>query len=175
MTRPHCLYRFYAGDVLLYAGMTLDLPGRWRDHRSAKPWWQEVTAATVEHFGSRQEAAQAERAAIRHEHPLHNIVHNRPEDGSVADLEDGPPYYCMLGHKIDPGRLAYRICGGGLCCERHLTSRLLDDCTAIGSPCDLAMAALTGGLTLTGPEAGALYRWLGGAVPSCGTAELDHE
>lgn len=79
---PHALYRFTnkVGE-LLYVGITMDLPARMRDHRLRKPWWTEATRIDIEHFESRDEALAAERAAIKNESPLHNILHNGSLDG----------------------------------------------------------------------------------------------
>jgi predicted GIY-YIG superfamily endonuclease len=77
-TQPHALYRFFdATDVLLYVGITADLPARMKKHRSEKPWWVHVHHITVEQFDTRQEALDAEALAIRWEGPLHNDQHNR--------------------------------------------------------------------------------------------------
>jgi len=74
---PHALYRFYdATDVLLYVGITVDLPKRMKQHRGSKPWWALVDHMQVEHFDSRTEVAAAEKAAICSEHPLFNDTHN---------------------------------------------------------------------------------------------------
>lgn len=76
-TRPHALYRFYdRSDVLLYVGITVDIPARVKKHRAEKPWWTEVSNISIENFGSRHEVLAAERTAIRTERPLYNIDHN---------------------------------------------------------------------------------------------------
>ncbi|MEV1013740.1 GIY-YIG nuclease family protein [Micromonospora sp. NPDC049801] len=88
--QPHALYRFFdRTDVLLYVGITADLPTRLKSHRKGKPWWTQVANITIEPFETRQEALDAEKRAIREEGPLHNDQHNphvwvetgvRPED-----------------------------------------------------------------------------------------------
>lgn len=76
MTRTHALYRFFAEDgELLYVGITINPAARWPKHRSDKPWWTEVTDISVETFKSREAALEAEREAIKTEHPVYNIVH----------------------------------------------------------------------------------------------------
>lgn len=75
--RPHALYRFYgAGDILLYVGLTVDLPTRLNKHRSDKPWWTLVVRMTIEHHPDRISVEQAERHAIITERPLFNVQHN---------------------------------------------------------------------------------------------------
>lgn len=68
------LYRFFdeAGD-LLYVGISLNPLERWNQHRLDKPWWGEVRTATIEVHDSREAVEEAERAAIRREHPRYNI------------------------------------------------------------------------------------------------------
>lgn len=72
---PTALYRFYDGiDRLLYVGITNNLITRWADHRAEKPWWPQVSKRTVVLYGSRGEAEDAEKTAIRMEQPIHNVV-----------------------------------------------------------------------------------------------------
>ena len=67
------LYRLHAADnALLYVGITVNPSSRWHTHRADHAWWPEVAEKVVVWFDSRIEAAQAEAAAIRAEHPLHN-------------------------------------------------------------------------------------------------------
>lgn len=71
----HFLYRMFSlDDELLYVGITLDPSLRFRDHRNKKDWWPEVAKITLEHFDSRKGAADAERAAVRHESPVFNSI-----------------------------------------------------------------------------------------------------
>lgn len=74
--KTHVLYRFYsATGQLLYVGITMNPPQRFKSHRDSKEWWPTVSGITVENYSSRDELAQAERRAIQVEHPLHNVVH----------------------------------------------------------------------------------------------------
>lgn len=70
------VYRFFdTAGVLLYVGISKDLPTRWTHHRLDKPWWTNVATATLQHFPTRGEAEQAEREAIVAERPLYNVKH----------------------------------------------------------------------------------------------------
>jgi hypothetical protein len=90
---PTLLYRLYGvSDLLLYVGITEDLKTRFATHASLKRWWPEVTRKTVELHAKRDDAAEAELAAIRTEDPLHNIA-GRPS---------GP-------FGIDPGDLSGKV------------------------------------------------------------------
>jgi len=72
------LYRFYNdSNELLYVGITMHLPERWRKHKRNKPWIDEVTRITLQHFDNRQALELAEREAIENEHPTHNVIYNR--------------------------------------------------------------------------------------------------
>lgn len=74
----HALYRFFdSAGALLYVGITFDPGSRWRKHRDGKPWWTEVARIDIETHPDRNAVLQAEEAAIRAEHPLHNVAHNR--------------------------------------------------------------------------------------------------
>lgn len=79
VTRSHALYRFFAGEELLYVGKTMRLPERWKAHSKDKEWWAEVTNCTVEHFPDAPSLGQAEIDAIRDEHPRYNIMYNQAE------------------------------------------------------------------------------------------------
>jgi predicted GIY-YIG superfamily endonuclease len=74
----HALYRFYnADDVLLYIGITTNLPKRFRGHGDTKPWWSDVARTAVEHFSNHFDALAAEKMAIINERPLYNCTHSR--------------------------------------------------------------------------------------------------
>ena len=60
--QPHALYRFFdRTDVLLYVGITANLPTRMKNHSKGKPWWTQIHNITIEHFDTRQDALDAER------------------------------------------------------------------------------------------------------------------
>lgn len=77
MNDPTTLYRMSddKGD-LLYVGIAGNPGRRFEQHRKDKPWWGEVAAITLEHYPTRAIALEAEEAAIKHEAPRHNVVHN---------------------------------------------------------------------------------------------------
>jgi predicted GIY-YIG superfamily endonuclease len=76
-TEMHCLYRFHGpGHDLLYIGITMNPPERFRDHRDSKWWWIDIRMITIEHFDSRADLLAAERRAIYAEKPFYNITHN---------------------------------------------------------------------------------------------------
>ena len=70
---PTAVYRLYAGDVLLYVGVTNSLKTRFARH-AKNAWWQQVTRKTIAWYGERYEALDAEAIAIRDEHPVHNAL-----------------------------------------------------------------------------------------------------
>lgn len=71
------LYRHFAdnGD-LLYVGISLSWPARTKQHSVGSHWFNQVAKVEIEHFPDRNAALEAERAAIKAEHPKHNVVHN---------------------------------------------------------------------------------------------------
>ena len=77
MADCHVLYRFYsATGQLLYVGITMRPPERFKSHRDTKRWWSEVSGITVENYSNRVELERAERRAIQVERPQYNVVHN---------------------------------------------------------------------------------------------------
>lgn len=77
--RRTLVYRFYSADgELLYVGLTANLEGRLGKHRR-RSWWPDVARITTEEFPDRTTAQIAERSAIHHENPLHNLVRPRLE------------------------------------------------------------------------------------------------
>lgn len=88
MGQTHVLYRFYsATGQLLYVGITMNPPQRFKSHRKTKEWCEMVSGITVENYSSREELTQAERRAIQVEHPLHNVVHAK---AAVAQRQPDP-------------------------------------------------------------------------------------
>lgn len=77
MIKTCYLYRLFdADDALLYIGISRSALGRLGEHLGEKTWAGEVVRTTIHPFGSRDEAAAAERAAIQSERPRYNIQHN---------------------------------------------------------------------------------------------------
>ena len=75
MTTTTTLYRFYDDTgALLYVGISKHALRRLTEHQTGQPWWSEVARSTMEHFDTREEAAEAELVAIRTEGPLFNIA-----------------------------------------------------------------------------------------------------
>ncbi|NEB42302.1 GntR family transcriptional regulator [Streptomyces sp. SID14515] len=72
------LYRLYdADDVLLYVGISNDPDFRWKAHLYSRELWpKQVTRHVIEWWSTREEAVQAEEAAIKAERPRHNGKHN---------------------------------------------------------------------------------------------------
>lgn len=78
------LYRLYdEAGTLLYVGQSIDWARRLGQHRAQQPWWDEVRRVEIERLPLDQ-LADAERAAIRAEEPLHNLVRYLPLPQIVA-------------------------------------------------------------------------------------------
>lgn len=91
-TGGHALYRFYDHfGALLYVGITVNPPQRFRAHQGGKLWWSEVAGIRLEHHHSRDSVIEAERQAITHEKPRYNIRHN-DNVASVAARPARPEY-----------------------------------------------------------------------------------
>jgi hypothetical protein len=76
--RATALYRWFDdADLLLYIGISDELPGRTSDHIERSSWMEFAVKATIERHPSRKEALAAEKAAIKGEGPLFNDQHNR--------------------------------------------------------------------------------------------------
>lgn len=109
------LYRLYdeAGG-LLYVGITKSVQRRWTEHETTKSWWPEVTAATLEHYPTREAALEAERAAIIAERPRHNVTHARHIWVGADQMPDDCPECggSYLPYQWRAGRAEY-LCGQG--------------------------------------------------------------
>lgn len=69
------LYRhFDVKDRLLYVGIALKPFNRLADHVQSY-WHKNISKVTLQHFASKSEALFAERIAIAHECPVHNVMH----------------------------------------------------------------------------------------------------
>jgi len=74
------VYRIYgADDCLLYVGMTGDLRKRFADHASQR-WFLLAETIRVEWFATEATAREAERRAIRSEHPRRNIMDRKERE-----------------------------------------------------------------------------------------------
>mgnify|MGYP001049083207 CR=1 FL=1 len=75
LSGPSCLYRFFdAQGVLLYVGIAKDPAVRERQHAQHSTWHAHARSRTIEWFEDRESALAAERAAIRDEAPVFNVV-----------------------------------------------------------------------------------------------------
>lgn len=75
-----CLYRIWDADgALLYVGISTNPDMRMYKHKRHQPWWSEVDGVSYEWFPNRESAQGAERSAIHHENPTHNVVRPRME------------------------------------------------------------------------------------------------
>tara|TARA_R110000803_G_C11804073_1_gene299800 strand:+ start:63 stop:554 length:492 start_codon:yes stop_codon:yes gene_type:complete len=68
------LYRHFDGDELLYVGISLNHVARLSQHNYASHWSDRINNVKIEHFPTREEAFDAETAAIQSEHPAFNIM-----------------------------------------------------------------------------------------------------
>jgi hypothetical protein len=77
--QPTWLYRIWDRDrtVLLYIGISCSWTRRMAEHIADKPWFPVEGAVDFEYYADRVTAREAEATAIRDEHPVHNIQHNR--------------------------------------------------------------------------------------------------
>lgn len=75
--QPTSVYRYYdVDDLLIYVGITSRGMTRNREHNATKEWWPYVSRQEVEHFGSRERAAERERSLIHAFRPPFNRQHN---------------------------------------------------------------------------------------------------
>lgn len=70
------VYRFWAGETLLYIGQTVDFARRVDEHATNQRWWPWVTWFSQEPHPTVAAAIAAESAAIRSEQPVFNIAGN---------------------------------------------------------------------------------------------------
>lgn len=72
--KPSCVYRLFdIGGNLLYVGMTTNPASRLPSHKR-KAWGHLIASHTEEWHPNRRDALAAERSAIHHENPTHNLV-----------------------------------------------------------------------------------------------------
>jgi hypothetical protein len=76
MTRTQLYRHFDASGALLYVGISIDAGVRLKRH----DWATAVARSEITVFPTRAEAAAAEAAAIRTEHPKFNVVHSPKSD-----------------------------------------------------------------------------------------------
>lgn len=72
------LYRLFdAQQQLLYVGISMRAWARLHEHADSKHWWPDVKSITTEHFSTRRDVSEAERAAIAIENPRYNVAHSK--------------------------------------------------------------------------------------------------
>jgi hypothetical protein len=100
------LYRIRGeAGVLLYIGITNSVPFRWNGHQAVQPWWDEVRSLTVEWYGTRTQAEEAEKAAIRAEQPKYNVTYLKPGRSGRSGREQEQPEVRPVGWEnitLDP-------------------------------------------------------------------------
>jgi predicted GIY-YIG superfamily endonuclease len=78
------LYRhFDSENRLLYVGISLSTASRLSQHSDYSHWFKDITKVTIERYATREEAKQAEKAAIWSEKPQCNIQLQK----SIKDIE----------------------------------------------------------------------------------------
>lgn len=68
----HTVYRLFAGDELVYVGITSSGIRRFEQHRRLREWWAQITRAELSHFGTKAEAEDEERRLIKELAPRFN-------------------------------------------------------------------------------------------------------
>ena len=90
---PYQLYRFFdAKGLLLYVGITQDWVTRLKQHRSQRPWFDDVVNVTIMRFASEAEATKAEVEAIKAERPRYNNLHADPTTRDPEPDRETHPY-----------------------------------------------------------------------------------
>lgn len=88
--REPILYRWWGADgTLLYVGKSVSLFARISSHRKSSKFFSSAATMTIERFPDELSLSAAEVRAIREEHPLYNVAHNR-EAGSPRMLLPKP-------------------------------------------------------------------------------------
>lgn len=75
MNERTALYRAFAGERLVYIGISDGVLRRMHQHATTKRWWTEITRIDMEWHATREDAALAEAQAIVAEGPQWNIIH----------------------------------------------------------------------------------------------------
>ena len=74
---PTSVYRYYdRAGMLIYVGITRQGMGRNLQHNGGAEWWEHVSSQEVEHYPTRKQAADREKALIRQYRPPFNKQHN---------------------------------------------------------------------------------------------------
>ncbi len=100
---PQALYRTRAKDgTLLYIGKSNDPLRRSEEHRRSKDWMPySAVRIDLEWYAGLAAVLEAEARAIRTEHPVYNIQHNRGririEASVTAEVETSPASLFALG------------------------------------------------------------------------------
>lgn len=119
------LYRYFdSDDVLLYVGISLNAILRLAQHSySGAEWTARIARSTFNHFSTRSEALAAEKAAIKNEKPLFNVVHNKPIKEKKEPAKRDRAIYDEIT-VYEPIEKCYASGGVLLSCETHRTPKM---------------------------------------------------
>lgn len=82
--KRYFVYWLYDGSGrCLYVGRSCNIPDRFRAHLDTKPWFIDVRSLDMQGPFTWDEAVAAERAAIRHGRPVHNVV-SHPDNWPIG-------------------------------------------------------------------------------------------
>lgn len=97
--REPILYRWWGEDgTLLYVGKSISLFARIAAHRKSSGFFPSAATMTIERFPDEAALAIAEVVAIREEHPLHNVAHNRAAGSPRMLLPETPEEKQVASH-----------------------------------------------------------------------------
>lgn len=99
--RECILYRWWRADgALLYVGKSISLFARISAHRGSSAFFSSAATMTIERFPNETELAEAEVRAIRDEHPLFNVMHNRGGGSPKMLLPVPSPEKTLASHWV---------------------------------------------------------------------------
>lgn len=151
------LYRHFDRDgTLLYVGVSMAALHRLAQHRDRSGWFESISNVTIEYFGTRQEAIEAECSAIKNETPKFNSKHVEREPQprlrplTPAEITDAR---AKLGAMWGKGRPLY---AAELARSMRLNGR---------DPGATVLAWETGKNPMSGPASCLLDLYLSGVMP----------
>lgn len=92
------LYRhFDSNSKLLYVGISQGVMTRTYSHERKSEWFDQVVRIEIEHYATEEAARNAEKVAIKNEHPIFNLTHNvKIEKPSIKITEKDVQQYPLV-------------------------------------------------------------------------------
>lgn len=110
----------------MYVGQSLSAINRLGQHKNNSHWFAAIARVEIAHFATRQEALDAERAAIEKENPLHNLQRPKMVEPKTEEVRAALAKATLVRHIVFQPMYDRRAVAGALHVSENEVERLWD-------------------------------------------------